>query len=54
MAKKIRVSDVVYMNVTTLLGIRWFATAAQYGAASILLWILAAFLFFVPLSFILA
>ena len=54
MAKKIKVSDIVFMNVVTLLGVRWFATAAQYGAASIILWILAALLFFVPMSFILA
>ena len=54
MTKKIKVSDIVFMNVVTLLGVRWFATAAQYGAASIILWGLAAFLFFVPMSFILA
>ena len=54
MLKKIRISDIVFMNVVTLLGVRWFATAAQYGAASIILWILASFLFFVPMSFILA
>ena len=52
--KRIKVSDIVFMNVVTLLGVRWFATAAQYGAASIILWLLAAFLFFVPMSFILA
>lgn len=52
--EKIKVSDIVFMNVVTLLGVRWFATAAQYGAASAILWILAAFLFFVPMSFILA
>ncbi len=54
MAIRIKVSDVVYMNIVSLLGIRWFATAAQYGAASIILWILAALLYFVPISFVFA
>ena len=54
MLKKIKVSDIVLMNVTCLLGVRWFATAAQYGAASIILWILASLLFFVPISFVFA
>ncbi|HJO94514.1 MAG TPA: APC family permease [Victivallales bacterium] len=54
MAKKIRISDIVFMNVVALLGVRWFATAGQYGAASIILWVLAAFLYFVPMSYIFA
>ncbi|MCX5774333.1 MAG: APC family permease [Fusobacteria bacterium] len=33
---------------------RWFSTAATYGASAIVLWLLAAFLFFVPLSLICA
>jgi len=52
--KKITITDVVFMNVSALLGVRWFSTAAQYGASAIVLWILAAFLFFVPLSLICA
>jgi len=52
--KQIKVSDIVYMNVVCLLGMRWFSTAAQYGAASIILWILASLLFFVPISFVFA
>ena len=42
------------MNVTALIGVRWFSTAAGYGAGSIVLWILAAFLFFIPMSLICA
>lgn len=54
MSKKIKISDIVFMNIVGLLGIRWFATAGQYGASAIILWILAAFLYFVPMSFIFA
>jgi glutamate:GABA antiporter len=54
MAKKITISDMIFMNVVALLGIRWFATAGQYGAASVILWVLAAFLYFVPMSYIFA
>ncbi|HBM14815.1 MAG TPA: hypothetical protein DD381_00465 [Lentisphaeria bacterium] len=54
MRVKIKVSDIVFMNIVTLLGIRWFATAAQYGPASVILWGLASLLYFVPMSFIFA
>ena len=52
--KRLSISDIVFMNITALMGIRWFSMAAKYGAGSIVLRILAALLFFVPLSFVCA
>lgn len=42
------------MNVLAILGIRWFMFAAKFGASSVLIWIIAAFLFFIPIAFICA
>jgi amino acid transporter len=40
--------DLVLFNLVAIVGIRWVATAAKAGPASITLWILAALLFFIP------
>jgi amino acid transporter len=40
--------DLVLFNIAAVVGVRWLATAAKAGPASITLWILAALLFFVP------
>lgn len=45
---------IVLMNILAILGIRWFMFAAKYGAASVLMWIIAAVLFFIPTAFICA
>lgn len=42
------VSDLVFFNIAAILGIRWLSTAAQMGPASLLLWLLAVLIFFVP------
>jgi amino acid transporter len=47
-----RLWDVVFMNVAAIIGLRWLPIAAGYGASSIILWILATLLFFMPLSLI--
>lgn len=52
MKKVMRLWDIVLMNVTAILGLRWLPLAAGYGASSITLWILAAVLFFIPLGII--
>lgn len=52
MKKSMKLWDVVFMNVTAVIGLRWIPIAAGYGAASIPLWILAAILFFIPVSLI--
>ncbi|HXF96422.1 MAG TPA: APC family permease [Gemmatimonadales bacterium] len=40
--------DVVLFNITAIVGLRWLTTAAQFGPASILLWLLALVIFFLP------
>ena len=40
--------DVVLFNVTAIVGLRWLTTAAQFGPASLLLWLLAMVIFFLP------
>ena len=52
MKKSLKLWDVVWMIVTAVIGLRWIPIAAGYGASSILLWILAVLLFFVPVSLI--
>jgi len=54
MKKTIRVWDMVFMNVTAVIGLRWIPLAAGYGASSILLWVMAAVMFFIPISLITA
>src|SRR5262245_38020928 len=43
-----RLRDVVLFNVTAIVGLRWLTTAAQFGPASLLLWLLAMVAFFLP------
>jgi len=40
--------DVVLFNITAIVGLRWLTTAAQFGPASLLLWMLAMVIFFLP------
>lgn len=47
-----RLWDIVFSNITAILGIRWLPMAAAFGASSILLWILAILLFFIPLGLV--
>jgi amino acid transporter len=46
--RELGLRDLVLFNVIAVVGIRWLAAAAQVGASSIPLWLLAAVLFFVP------
>jgi len=43
-----RLRDVVLFNLTAIVGLRWLTTAAQFGPASLLLWVLAMVIFFLP------
>ncbi len=47
----LRVRDLVFFNVTAVLGLRWVATAAAAGPSALLIWVLAALCLFVPLAF---
>lgn len=40
--------DLVLFNVVAVLGLRWLATSARTGPSAVVLWLLAAVLFFVP------
>jgi amino acid transporter len=42
------VMDLVFLNIAAILGIRWLSTAAQMGPSSLLLWLLAVVVFFIP------
>jgi amino acid transporter len=42
--------DVVAMNIVAVVGLRWIARSARLGAPSVVLWVLAAVAFFVPLA----
>lgn len=42
------VMDLVFLNVAAILGIRWLSTAAQMGPSSLVLWLLAVVIFFIP------
>ena len=46
--------DVLLFNVASVLGPRWIAAAAHTGPSSISLWLVAAVLFFLPTTFIIA
>ena len=40
--------DLVLFNLVAVIGLRWLATSAKAGPAALVLWILAALLFFIP------
>lgn len=42
------VTDLVFLNIAAILGIRWLSTAAQLGPSSLALWLLAVVIFFIP------
>jgi amino acid transporter len=42
------VMDLVFLNIAAILGIRWLSTAAQLGPSSLVLWLLAVVIFFIP------
>ena len=52
--KNITVLSVVLLNTLAILGLRWLAFAGKFGAASVLIWVMAALLFFIPATFICA
>ena len=44
----LQLGDLVLFNVVAVLGLRWVATSAKAGPSSLVLWLLAAALFFIP------
>ncbi len=49
-APKLKFFDIALYMFVTSIGIRWIAVAAAVGPASLPLWLLAMFVFFVPLA----
>lgn len=52
MKKTMRLWDIILMNVTAIIGLRWIPMAAAFGASSIILWVMAALLVFIPLGLV--
>lgn len=48
--RALKLRDLVLFNVVSVLSLRWLATSAAAGPSALTLWILAALLFFLPLS----
>ena len=46
--RALRLPDLVLFNIVAVLGLRWLATSAKSGPSALVLWALAALLFFVP------
>ena len=51
LAKSLNLKDIVLLNVTAIIGLRWISLAAVGGNTSISLWILALLLFFIPQAY---
>ena len=49
--RALKTRDIVLFNVAAIVGMRWVALAAANGPSSLLLWVLAAFMFFIPQGF---
>jgi amino acid transporter len=49
--RALKTRDIVLFNVAAIVGMRWVALAAANGPSSLLLWLLAAVMFFVPQGF---
>lgn len=49
--RSLKLWDIVLLNVTAIVGLRWISLAAVGGNTSIVLWIVALMLFFVPQAF---
>jgi glutamate:GABA antiporter len=54
MRRVLGLPDLVLWNIVTVVGLRWVAVAAHTGLGSVLLWISAGLLFFIPSTFIVA
>lgn len=52
MKKSLGLFDIVLMNVTAIIGLRWITIAAAGGSSSVFMWVFAAFMFFIPLGLV--
>ncbi|MFC1513693.1 APC family permease [candidate division KSB1 bacterium] len=51
LSRTLGVRDIVLMNVTAIIGLRWISLAAASGNTSIILWLFALVFFFLPQAF---
>ncbi|NEZ46466.1 amino acid permease [Clostridium niameyense] len=54
MQKSLKFKDMVLMTMTAILGLRWVAVSAKYGASCAVLWGISALLFFIPSALVAA
>jgi amino acid transporter len=52
--RALRLPDLVLLNITAVVGVRWLAVAAHTGPGSITLWLSAGLLFFIPSALVVA
>ena len=52
--RALRLPDLVLLNITAVVGVRWLAVAARTGPGSITLWVSAGLLFFIPSALVVA
>ena len=52
--RTLRLPDLVLLNITAVVGVRWLAVAAHTGPGSITLWVSAGLLFFIPSALVVA
>jgi len=52
--RALRLPDLVLLNITAVVGVRWLAVAAHTGPGSITLWVSAGLLFFIPSALVVA
>ena len=50
LARRLTLRDVVLLNIVAVISLRWLATSAATGPSALVLWMLAALFFFVPMG----
>jgi len=51
LARRLTLRDMVLLNLVAVISLRWLATSAATGPSSLVLWVLAALFFFIPMGF---
>ncbi|MFQ5638169.1 MAG: APC family permease [bacterium] len=51
LAKSLKMWDVVFLNITAIIGLRWISLTAAGGNTSLVLWFAALLIFFLPQAF---
>ena len=51
LARRLTQRDMVLLNLVAVLSLRWLATSAATGPSALVLWVLAALFFFIPMGF---